>query len=121
MYIRRSKETEKRSSDHRKCCWLSFFSCQGFREFEADLSFCLEHHSLNLATKEMGMAYSKAWTILKSAEEALGIRLLYRMGGNGSVLTKEGEELLEVYEEAEKAAQKAAVEVLREHYGKEIF
>lgn len=28
MYIRRSKETEKRSSDHRKYCWLSFFSCQ---------------------------------------------------------------------------------------------
>lgn len=72
-----------------------------------------KHHSLNLATKEMGMAYSKAWTILRSTEEALGIQLLYRMGGNGSVLTKEGEELLEVYEEAEKAAQKAAVEVLR--------
>lgn len=80
-----------------------------------------KHHSLNLATKEMGMAYSKAWTILKSAEEALGIQLLYRMGGNGSVLTTEGERLLAVYEEAEKAAEKAAKEVFVKHYGEDVF
>lgn len=80
-----------------------------------------KHHSLNLATKEMGMAYSKAWTILKCAEESLGIQLLYRMGGNGSVLTAEGERLLAVYEEAEQAAEKAAMEVFLEHYGENVF
>lgn len=33
-------------------------------------------HSLRAAAMEMGMAYSKAWTILKNAEEQLGFKLL---------------------------------------------
>lgn len=50
-----------------------------------------EYHSLNQATKEMGMAYSKAWRIVRQAEKTLGMPLLVRMGKNGSVLTPEGE------------------------------
>lgn len=53
--------------------------------------------SLNAAAKSMGMAYSKAWRIIKDTEEALGIELLIRDGAHGSVLTEEGIELLDTY------------------------
>ena len=43
--------------------------------------------SLNLAARHMGMAYSKAWRIVRQAEAALGIQLLHRMRKNGSTLT----------------------------------
>ena len=68
-------------------------------------------HSLNLSAKHMGMAYSKAWKIVKLAEETLGSQLLYRMGQNGSRLTEEGARLLEVYEEAEREASRVVVEI----------
>ena len=45
-------------------------------------------HSLRAAAMEMGMAYSKAWTILKNAEEQLGF---------GAQLTERGEALLAAY------------------------
>lgn len=68
-----------------------------------------EKGSLSAATREMGMAYSKAWKILKHAEEDLGITLMEgRSGGSsggGTVLTKEGEELLEKYQQFEKESQ----------------
>lgn len=79
-----------------------------------------QYHSLNLATKHMGMAYSKAWRIIRQAEETLGIPLLYRMGKNGSELTPEGERLLEVYEEAECEASKVVHEIFKKHYGEGI-
>lgn len=79
------------------------------------------YHSLNLATKQMGMAYSKAWRIIRQAEETLGISLLYRMGKNGSELTPEGEQLLKVYEEAEQEASKVVKEVFERYYGEGIL
>ena len=36
--------------------------------------------SLNKAAKNMGMAYSKAWRIIKDTEAALDVQLLYRGG-----------------------------------------
>ena len=75
-----------------------------------------EYHSLNQATKEMGMAYSKAWRIVRQAEKTLGMPLLVRMGKNGSVLTPEGEKLLEVYEEAEKKAAGVVKDVFEKFY-----
>lgn len=76
-----------------------------------------EYQSLNLAAQHMGMAYSKAWRIVRQAEEALGILLLHRMRKNGSRLTEEGEKLLRVYEEAEEAAWKAVDQVMEKYYG----
>ena len=85
----------------------------------ADLLHGVEqYHSLNLSAKNMGMAYSKAWRIIRLAEETLGIQLLYRMGKKGSELTAEGARLLEVYEEAEKAASLAACAVFEKYYHK---
>lgn len=58
-------------------------------------------HSLRAAAMEMGMAYSKAWTILKNAEEQLGFKLLLSTTGGkhggGAQLTERGEALLAAY------------------------
>lgn len=57
--------------------------------------------SLRAAAREMGMAYSKAWTIVKHCETALGFRLLdYSTGGKnggGAALTGDARALLEAY------------------------
>ena len=61
-----------------------------------------ERHSLRAAAQSMEMAYSKAWTITKSAEEGLGIKLLLSTtggkGGGGATLTNEARQLLEAYD-----------------------
>ena len=54
--------------------------------------------SLSGAYKAMKMSNSKAWKILKRAEEDLDMPLVERIDGGGSKLTQEGEELLEKYE-----------------------
>lgn len=58
--------------------------------------------SLSGAYKTMKMSNSKAWKILKRAEEDLDMPLVERISGGkdggGSKLTQEGEELLEKYE-----------------------
>ncbi len=76
-----------------------------------------EYHSLNLSAKQMGMAYSKAWRVIKEAERALGMILLHRMGQKGSCLTEEAEQFLAVYEEAEEAAVGAVQGVFEQYYG----
>lgn len=53
--------------------------------------------SLNASAKRMGMAYSKAWRIIKETEAALGVQLLNRDGAHGSTLTDEGNKLLDTY------------------------
>ena len=55
-------------------------------------------HSLNRAAKGMGMAYSKAWRIVKEAEAQLGCKLLDRDGARGSSVTPEGKRAIAVYE-----------------------
>ena len=59
--------------------------------------------SLRAAALEMEMAYSKAWTVIKNAENALGFKLLAsttggRHGG-GAALTPEGKALLTAYDQ----------------------
>ena len=56
-----------------------------------------EEHSLNRAAKRMGMAYSKAWRIVKEAEAQLGVTLLDRDGARGSTLTDAGRQAVEGY------------------------
>ena len=58
--------------------------------------------SIRTATMEMKIAYSKAWTMLRSCEAALGYPLIQRkVGGAGSTLTPEGHSLLERYRQWE--------------------
>ena len=61
--------------------------------------------SLNAAAKEMKMAYSKAWRIVKETESALDMQLLNRDGAHGSTLTDEGNKLLDAYLEVEECLQ----------------
>ena len=60
-----------------------------------------EFHSLRSAAKAMNMAYSKAWTIVKSSERILGVQLLHTSvggrSGGGAQLTEEAVLLLEAY------------------------
>ena len=72
--------------------------CQGVRELG----------SLNAAAKDMKMAYSKAWRIIKETEAALGMQLLDRDGAHGSTLTEDGDKLLDAYLEIDAKLQKVA-------------
>lgn len=64
-----------------------------------------EHKSIRKATMAMGMAYSKAWSIIKHAEEGLGFELVHGSsggrGGGGAELTDKGREFLKAYGEFE--------------------
>ena len=69
-----------------------------------------ETGSLNAAAKGMGMAYSKAWRIIKDTEAALDLQLLNRDGAHGSQLTEAGDRILDAYLTIEKKLQKQAEE-----------
>lgn len=74
-------------------------------------SLCLgvrEAGSLNAAAKGMGMAYSKAWRIIKETEAALDLQLLDRDGAHGSSLTDDGNKLLDAYLSLETSMQDVA-------------
>lgn len=69
--------------------------------------------SLNAAAKSMGMAYSKAWRIIKETEEALNMQLLLRDGAHGSTLTDDGDKLLDAFESLHAEMQKASEEAFK--------
>lgn len=62
-----------------------------------------EKHSLRAAAISMGMAYSKAWTIIKTAEKELGFDLLVSTtggkNGGGASLSQQAMSLLAAYEQ----------------------
>ena len=62
-----------------------------------------ELHSLRAAAMSMSMAYSKAWTVIRNAEEGLGFKLLTSTAGGrhggGAVLTDEARRMIGAYEE----------------------
>ena len=61
-----------------------------------------EHKSLRAAAASMEMAYSKAWRIIRTAEDVFGCTLLDStiggQHGGGAVLTAEAEQILAAYE-----------------------
>ena len=61
-----------------------------------------ELHSLRAAAMSMNMAYSKAWTITKKAQEALGFPLLHSVtggrGGGGAELSPEVVRMMAAYD-----------------------
>ena len=60
------------------------------------------YHSIRQATASMGMAYSKAWGIIRRAERELGFALLNTTTGGkeggGASLTEEGRTFLAQYD-----------------------
>lgn len=73
-----------------------------------------ERGSLSAAAKNMGMAYSKAWRIIKEAETSLGFCLMSRCGRQGSELTEDGNKLLNAYLDMEWRLTQAAVNLYDE-------
>ncbi len=84
---------------------ISLHAADGTRFFGYGIYMLLlgirESGSLRSAAAEMGMAYSKAFRIFKTAEEHFGFPLTRRKnggaGGGGSELTPRAEELVERY------------------------
>ncbi|HOO27273.1 MAG TPA: LysR family transcriptional regulator [Lachnospiraceae bacterium] len=79
-----------------------------------------EKGSLSGAVKEMNMAYSKAWKIIKRAEEDLGFLLMEgqsggRHGGR-TVLTEKGEELLDKYTGFVRESQKEVDKIFQKYF-----
>lgn len=62
----------------------------------------VEYRSLRSAAASMGMAYSKAWRIIRTAEGVFGCKLLSStiggQHGGGAVLTEQAVRLLEAYD-----------------------
>ena len=60
------------------------------------------HKSLRAAAASMEMAYSKAWRIIRTAENVFGCKMLSSSiggkGGGGAVLTEEAKRLLSAYD-----------------------
>lgn len=84
------------------------------------LELCDKYGSLSKAYKEMGMSNSKAWKIIKRAQEDLGYELVRTTSGGslggGSCLTLEGKELVRKY----KLFQEK-IETYSEQVFKEVF
>ena len=95
----------KTSDDLRLTVTLRLLDREGQRRFGPGVAALLEEvrekRSLRAAAGAMGMAYSKAWRIVRSAEEAFGYKLLDSTiggrNGGGAALTEEAEALLKAY------------------------
>lgn len=76
--------------------------------------------SIRAACRAMGMAYSKAWKILKRAEEDLGFALLAReaggSGGGNAALTPEGKQFLMRYDAFVRAVQREADRLYADYF-----
>ena len=79
------------------------------------------HRSLRAAAMDMGMAYSKAWSILREAERGLGMKLVDAAAGGrnggGASLTAEGRRVLAAYEGFEAELKAYAEELFARHFG----
>jgi len=80
-----------------------------------------EQHSLRSAAQTMKMAYSKAWTVLRNAENALGFRLLDRrtggQHGGGATVTEEGRRMLAAYDSYCRRLRRYGEEIFPEEFG----
>lgn len=76
-----------------------------------------ENGSLNKTAKNLHMAYSKAWSMIKKVEEGLGFQLIDRFGARGSVLTEDGKRFLELYDEYEKKVDAYANKEFQKIFG----
>lgn len=72
-----------------------------------------EEGSLNRAAKRMGMAYSKAWRIVREAEAHLDCKLLTRDGARGSSLTVEAQRAIALYRELQQSIEELTARSMR--------
>ena len=80
-----------------------------------------ETNSLHKAANQMGMAYSKAWGLIRVLEKRLGFPLLERkvggLSGGGSNVTLKAKELMSNYERFRKEAELCVEKCFQEHFG----
>ena len=76
--------------------------------------------SLHQAANQMGMAYSKAWRLIRTLEERLGFVLLERktggQSGGGSRVTPKARELMKHYGQFRKDVKNAMEKIYRRHF-----
>lgn len=81
--------------------------------------------SLQKAAEFMGMAYSKAWKMIKEIERQWGFSLTYRdiggKNGGGSVLTPQGRFLLERYENFTEEVSQKCSELFSKYYSEDFY
>ena len=84
-----------------------------------------ETGSLHQAAKIMGMSYNKAWRAMRQAEDHLGIKLLARRtggpDGGGSVLTDDGNRLMERFRAFLDEADADLDRLYRKYFGDSSF
>lgn len=84
-----------------------------------------ETGSLHKAAQSMGMAYSKAWRVIREAEELLGVRLMNRRiggaAGGGSVLTEHGHELVTRFRALREEADAELERLCQKYFGDAPF
>ena len=77
-----------------------------------------ETGSIRAAAARMEMSYTKAWKILKRAEETIGTSLITRVtggkNGGSSTLTEAGEQAVRDFREMEAKLSAAANDLLKE-------
>jgi len=77
--------------------------------------------SLHQAAHQMGMAYSKAWSLIRTIEQRLGFPLLERKkggaSGGGSRVTPEAKELMNLYGRFRKDVKDSIEKIYRKHFG----
>jgi N-terminal domain of molybdenum-binding protein len=77
--------------------------------------------SLRQAASDMGLAYSKAWHIVRRAEEHFGFKLLERQiggaGGGGSTVSSEGRWLVGAFGALLDEADALLDELYAKHFG----
>ncbi len=77
--------------------------------------------SLHRAAAEMDMAYSKAWTIVRRAEQHLGVSLLARRvggaGGGGSTLSDPGRRIVDAFGALAEEIDAQLVALYARHFG----
>lgn len=80
------------SPDLRLAVTLRLLDGEGQRRFGPGVAALLEEvrekRSLRAAAGSMGMAYSKAWRIIRAAEEALGHKLLDSTTGGATAAAR---------------------------------
>ena len=99
--------------------------CTGERFFGPGICELLEKiretGSIQAAAARMEMSYSKAWKILKRAEEEMGVNLIARVtggkNGGSSTLTAAGEKAVQDFREMEARLTDYAGKLMKE-YGK---
>ena len=79
--------------------------------------------SLRMAASEINMSYSQAWQLIDNLEKKIGFPLLIKKAGGeaggGSSLTKEGEELMQRFEQFQREAREVFQQLFDKHFIKQ--